>query len=66
LDVLRSVAPYLGMGFEMAVTVLAALGVGYWADGKLGTRPILFLVGGMLGLIGALYHFLRMVGGGKL
>ncbi|HWX23585.1 MAG TPA: AtpZ/AtpI family protein [Vicinamibacteria bacterium] len=54
--------PYLGLGSAMAVTLLIALGAGYWVDGKFGTRPIFFLVGGTLGIGAALYHFVRSVG----
>jgi hypothetical protein len=64
-DGLRDLAPYLGLGLEMAVSILAALGAGYWMDGKLGTRPTFFLVGGTVGVAAALYHFLRTVLGSK-
>ena len=62
---LRDVAPYLGMGTGLAVTVLAGLAGGYWLDGQFGTRPLLFLVGGFLGLGAALYHFWKTVTGLK-
>jgi F0F1-type ATP synthase assembly protein I len=62
---LRDVAPYLGMGTGLAVTVLAGLAGGYWLDGQFGTRPIFFLVGGFLGLGAALYHFWKTVTGLK-
>lgn len=58
---LRDVAPYLGIGTTLAVTVLAGLGGGYWLDAQLGTGPWLLLLGGMLGLGAALYHFFRTV-----
>ena len=35
--------------------------VGYWLDGKLGTRPVFFLVGAVFGLVAALYHFFKTV-----
>ena len=54
--------PYLGLGSGLAVTRLFFLGVGYWLDGRFGTRPILFLVGGALGVGVALYQFVRSVG----
>lgn len=60
---MRDAAPYLGMGTSLAVTVLAGLGIGYWLDGKLGTRPIFFLVGTGLGLFVAGYTFYRTVAG---
>lgn len=62
---LRDVAPYLGMGTGLAVTVLVGLAGGYWLDGQFGTRPIFFLIGGFLGLAAALYHFWKTVTGLK-
>jgi F0F1-type ATP synthase assembly protein I len=64
-NALREAAPYLGLGLEMAVTLLAALGAGYWVDGKLGTRPAFMFVGGILGIGLALYSFVKTVGGGR-
>ena len=58
---LRDVAPYLGIGTTLAVTVLAGLGGGYWLDARFGTSPLFLLAGGMLGLGGALYHFFKTV-----
>jgi F0F1-type ATP synthase assembly protein I len=60
-SVLREAAPYLGIGTALAVTVLAGLGGGYWLDGQLGTRPVFFLAGGILGLGAAMYHFMKTV-----
>ena len=60
--VLQDSAPYLGMGLGLAVTILLALGAGYWLDGRLGTRPLFFLLGGVLGLAAAGYQFFRAVG----
>ena len=39
--------------------MLAGLGVGYWLDGWLGTRPWLLLLGSLLGIAVGLYGFLR-------
>ncbi|MBI3932080.1 MAG: AtpZ/AtpI family protein [Acidobacteria bacterium] len=63
--VLREAAPYLGIGTSLAFTVLLSLGAGYWIDGKLGTRPIFFLLGGAFGLFAAGYHFFKSVAGPK-
>ena len=59
--VLREAAPLLGLGTSLAMTVLLGLGLGYWADQKLGTRPWLFLLGAALGLVTALYQFFKTV-----
>jgi F0F1-type ATP synthase assembly protein I len=58
---LRDVAPYLGLGTTLAVTVLAGLGGGYWLDARLGTRPLFLLLGGTLALAAGLYHFFKTV-----
>jgi len=62
---LREAAPLLGLGTTLAVTVLAGLGGGYWLDGRLGTRPVFLLLGGVFGLGTALYHFFKMAAGQK-
>ena len=41
--------------------MLAGLGVGYWLDGWLGTRPGFLLGGGTLGVGVALLYFFRAV-----
>jgi ATP synthase protein I len=60
---LRETAPYVGLGTALAVTVAAALGLGHWLDGRLGTDPIFLVVGGVLGVAAALYNFFRLVSG---
>ncbi len=49
----------------LAVTVLAGLGLGYWLDGRLGTRPVFLLLGSGLGIAVALVYFVRTVGSSK-
>jgi F0F1-type ATP synthase assembly protein I len=58
---LRGAAPYLGIGMNLALTLLLGLGIGYWVDRKLGTAPAFFLGGGVVGLAAALYGFFRIV-----
>jgi F0F1-type ATP synthase assembly protein I len=60
---LREAAPLLGLGTTLAVTVLAGLGAGYWLDARLGTRPWLLLLGACVGVVAAMYHFIRSVTG---
>ena len=62
---LRDSAPYLGIGLSLAATVLLGLGAGYWLDGKLGTRPLLFLLGGVLGILVAFWQCYELVMGKK-
>ena len=58
---LRDMAPYLGIGASLAVTVLLGVGVGYWLDGRLGTTPAFVLAGAVIGVLTAGYHFYRLV-----
>ena len=60
---LREAAPYLGIGSSLAFTLLACLGLGYWLDVKLGTKPVFFLVGGAFGLFAAGYNFYKTIMG---
>jgi len=51
-------AAYLALfseiGFVLLVTTLAGVGLGYWADTRLGTVPIFVLIGLFVGMgIGA-------------
>lgn len=58
---LREAGPYLGLGTTLAGAVLLGVGGGYWLDSRLGTRPVFFLVGAVLGLVAAGLQFYRMV-----
>ena len=49
----------VGLSFMIEIGMFAALG--WWADGKLGTRPWLMVVGTFVGLGFALYHLLQNV-----
>lgn len=62
---LRDFAPYLGLGTTLAVTVGLACALGYWLDGVLGTSPILALVLGVLGVVVALFQFVRLASQAK-
>lgn len=65
MRVVRDLAPYLGIGTTLAVTVLLGLGVGHWLDDRLGTQPLFLLLGGSFGLGLALYQFFKTVAGTK-
>ena len=57
---LRDSAPYLGIGSSLAVTVLLCLWLGHWLDKKFETEPRYFLVGAVIGVVGAFLHFWQM------
>ena len=58
---LREAAPSLGIGSTLAITVALGLGAGYWIDGKAGTRPLCFLLGGVLGMLVAFRQVYTLV-----
>jgi F0F1-type ATP synthase assembly protein I len=61
---MREIGPYLSLGTSLAVTVLAGVGAGYWLDRRLGTEPMLLVVGAVVGILAAGYEFWRTVGSG--
>lgn len=48
-DMIRVSGQYMGLGLTWALSVLLFLGVGAWLDSKLGTRPILLILGAFVG-----------------
>ncbi|MCS7285621.1 MAG: AtpZ/AtpI family protein [Anaerolineae bacterium] len=48
------------LGFTVGFSILIGIGVGWWLDGKLGTRPIFTLIGLFLGLASAGYNLYRL------
>ena len=59
-DALRASGRYMGFGLTWALSVLLFLGVGAWLDSKLGTSPLLLIlgafVGGAAGFYSLYYH----------
>ena len=40
---------YSGLGLQWALSILLFLAVGWWLDGKLGTTPLLTIIGAFVG-----------------
>ncbi|MBW3534222.1 MAG: AtpZ/AtpI family protein [Gemmatimonadetes bacterium] len=40
---------YAGLGLQLAMAVGLFLAAGWWVDGKIGTTPLLTIVGALLG-----------------
>jgi F0F1-type ATP synthase assembly protein I len=45
----REVGPYFSLGSHFALTMLASIGLGYWADDRWETSPVLLLIGACVG-----------------
>jgi ATP synthase protein I len=50
---------YSGVGLELAGATAGLALVGYWIDGRFGTRPWGTIVGVVIGLVGGLYNLVR-------
>ena len=58
---LRELAPLLGLGIQFALLVLIGVGAGWWIDQRFGFAPWGILIGSVLGIAIAFYHFIRTV-----
>ena len=50
---------YSGVGLELAGATAGLALVGYWIDGRFGTRPWGMIVGVVIGLVGGLYNLVK-------
>lgn len=57
----KDVAPYVGLGLQLAVIVTVMVFVGIWLDGKFETKPILTVVFAFLGVFAGMYTFIKSV-----
>lgn len=48
-DLFRATGQYMGLGLTLALSVLLFLGIGAWLDSRLGTGPLLLIVGAFVG-----------------
>ncbi len=51
--------PFLTLGIQLAIAVVAFFFLGRWLDGLLGTSPWLMIAGVALGTVGGLVQFFR-------
>jgi len=60
-DSYRSIGPYLGLGTQLAATVVLMFFFGKWLDSFLETTPIFIIIFSMLGSFAAIYNFIKTV-----
>lgn len=58
---LRSAGPVIAASYALIGAILLLGGLGYFADGWLGTEPWLLLVGLLLGIVVGFYELARVV-----
>lgn len=59
--VYKELAPYLGMGMQLAATVVIMVFLGIWLDEKFDSGPYLTIACAALGVFTGLYHFIKSV-----
>lgn len=57
----KEAGPYLGLGFQLAATIVLMFFLGYWLDGKLNTNPILTIIFSFLGGFAGIYNVIKVV-----
>ena len=60
-DSLKDVGPYLGLGTQLAATIVLMFFLGRWLDNQLNTYPILIIVFSFLGGFAGIYNFIKTV-----
>jgi F0F1-type ATP synthase assembly protein I len=58
---LHDVGPYLGLGLQLAITIVAMVFLGSWLDKKFNLNYICTLVMGFLGIGVGLYNLIKTV-----
>lgn len=48
-EMLRASGQFMGHGLTWALAVLLFMGLGWWVDSKLGSAPILMIIGAFVG-----------------
>lgn len=58
---LRSFAPFLTLGIQLALAIVVMFFVGKWLDSRLNTSPWLMFVGLVVGGVGGMIKFIKSV-----
>ena len=54
-----SIGPYLGLGTQLAATIILMFFLGRWLDSKFGTTPLLLIVFSIVGGFAGIYNFIK-------
>jgi len=57
----RDVGPYLGLGTQLAATMVLMFFLGHWIDEKLELTPLFTIGFSLLGGFAGIYNFIRAV-----
>lgn len=57
----RQVGPYLGLGTQLAFTIVLMFFIGKWIDEAAETSPVFIIIFTFAGAIAGLYNFIKTV-----
>lgn len=55
------IGPYLGLGTQLAATIVLMFFLGYWLDTKFETKPIFIIALTFFGGFAGIYNFIKTV-----
>lgn len=58
---LKDVAPYMGLGVQLAATMVLMFFLGKWLDSKFEIYPVLTIIFLFLGAAAGIYNFIKVV-----
>jgi ATP synthase protein I len=61
MESIKSTGPYLGLGFQLALTVVVLLFIGKWLDEKFDIYPVLTIIFAVIGSFAGIYNFIKVV-----
>ena len=60
-SIYSELGPYLGLGVQLAATVLIMVFLGKWLDDKYQKSPLFVLLGTFIGISAGLYNLIKTV-----
>ena len=57
----KEIGPYLGLGTQLAATIVLMFFLGRWLDDQLKTTPVLMILFSFLGGFAGIYNFIKTV-----
>lgn len=60
-DSYRDIGPYLGLGTQLAATIILMFFLGRWLDEKFSSSPFLMIFCSIIGGFAGIYNFIKTV-----
>lgn len=60
---MKEVGPYLGLGFQLAATIVVMLFIGVWLDNQFGYNYTFTLIFGFIGMAAGMYNLIKTATG---